>query len=48
MSNAEERSKLLMSGKMEQVDLLTTILQTDESKLEREEERDEQIEDDED
>ena len=37
-----------MTGKKEQVDFLTQILQSDEAKFEREEERDDQLEEDED
>ena len=38
MHNPQEKEKLMMSTLKEQVELLTQILQSDESKLEREEE----------
>jgi hypothetical protein len=39
MTNKEERDKLLMSQKKDQVEMLSQILQNDETKLEKEEER---------
>lgn len=38
--NKAEKEKLMMSSKRDQVELLTQILQNDETKFEKEEERD--------
>lgn len=48
MKDPKEKEKLLMSTTTEQMDLLSSILQNDETRLENQEEREDDIESDDD